>query len=121
MWLPCPTCHHNKVKDTAVTVDNGKANMFHHLNVRKLESSADVWASGLFLATHNDVPVISFAHCEGLKGLMTECGNKVFISSWIAHYLNALRESIRVSVNFINTDHVPLVVEVLCRIIIRIF
>lgn len=31
MWSKCPTCHHNKVKDSAVTVDNGQANMFHRL------------------------------------------------------------------------------------------
>ena len=55
--------------------------MFHQLNVRKLEGSAYAWAWGTFLATHKDVPVISFAHCAGLKGLMAEGGNKVFISS----------------------------------------
>lgn len=81
MWPPCPTCHHNKVKDTAVTVDNGYSNtMLHQLNVRKLESSAYVWASGIFLAVYNNVPVISFARFKGLKGLMAERGNKVFMS-----------------------------------------
>lgn len=41
---------------------------------------------------HNDVPVISFAQCK--------CGNKVFISSCEC-----------VSVNFTDTDHVPLLEE----------
>ena len=72
MWPPCPTCHHNKVKDTAVTVDNGEENMSHQLNVRKLERSAHVSGLGAFPRPHNDVPVISFALFKGLKGLMTE-------------------------------------------------
>lgn len=78
MWLPCPTCHYNKLKDTAVTVDNGKANMFHRLKVMR---SAYVRASRLFpLSIYNDVLVISFEGFKCLKGLLTQCGNKVLIS-----------------------------------------
>lgn len=33
-----------------------------------------------FLTINNDVCVNSFTHFKGLKGFMTQCGNKVFIS-----------------------------------------
>lgn len=64
MWLPCPTCHRNKVKDTAVTVDNGKANM---LEARHMCSPQ---ASPPPLSIYNDVLVISFAVFKRLKWLI---------------------------------------------------
>lgn len=85
MWLACPTCHDNKVKDTVATVDNGKANMFRTLGNWMCSAYypfalTSLWFYLLALKTH-------------------------WMKYWLAH--SCLFECTNVSVNFQYAD--PLV------------